>query len=803
MFGNYKFGRIVQDKINYKRQHSKGKLSFQDNSDKIIKHSVKDTQSGLTISYDMRLAIVKPTKAYLPTKDNVQIVIDPPLDYIRAVLSNNFDKLVAVDIETNGVKAHDPNCQIVGIGIASDTDIVYFDLVEMKPEPKQYLYQWLRNHNKGMIGHNVFFDGAFLERDTGKWLNWKYDTYGMYRQLANEGYPTQKWGLKDAQIQLLNYDAKGDVELDEWLVENGYVTDIKKDEKAGYVYVKDYQDKGERWCRAKKSEMWRAPADILGYYCGVDAASTYQLFTECFMPSLENQPFREIFLNYHEIFIDNVRLLVAQQLSGITIDKDMLEQHHQLLLNQMVNHKDEFINHPEVRSHATAYNEIKIKELEEQEPTKFKKQKWPKEPKQFKKDGDISKAWLSWKEKTERMKASSPELTQHWITWKQKMADAKQTEHLNINSGTQMQWLFYERLGFPVIMTTKAGQPSTGTDALPGFGEVGKLLKRQKDTVKEEGYVKGCLDNLINGRLHPQFRMPGTLTCRLAGSGGVNLQQIPKSKGYLDCWKPLEGKTWITYDFTALEQVVLAELSRDESLLSLYGPNAKPNDVYLFNAALMAKEFGVKLFQPIIDEGYDPLNPTPEAIKACKKKHKNLRAISKVASLGKSYGMGWKKFQLNMRIQGVKMSEKECRAVIDGLDKVYSGVKKYEQYLLKEYRQNNGYIINGLGRPVGCAEDYLKDITNRMVQSTGHDVLMLYISICDQLFSDHNLDVKGIILDFHDESIVECDIKDAELVCKIMKEDAVRILNDELDGLIKHKMDGGIINSLTEAKIEE
>lgn len=808
MFGNYRFGKITQDKIEHKRRMTKGKLSYHDNSDKIIKIKKTNPETGITVSQDMRLAVLKPTTSYMPTKNDVMIYKScPSVSFIRTVLGS-LKGVIAVDIETRGTRAHLKDDIIIGIGIASADKIIYLDINNYNTPVKDYIYNWLVDYSDPIIGHNIFFDGAFLKRETGKWLNWKACTYGMYRQLASEGYAGQKWGLKDAQIQLLNYDSKGDVELDMWLINNDYIADIKKDEKPGYYKI-NYQDKGERWAKPRKEEMWRAPAEILGYYCGVDAASTYQLFSECFMPSIKDEPFEEMFLRYHDIFVDNVRILVNQQLSGITIDKDKLEEHHAYLLGNISNHTDDFLNHPKVRPHATAYNELKIQELIEKEPTKYLKQKVSKEPARYRKDGEESLVWKKWKEKQDKLKEEGPQLTSHWKTWNDKLALYKNMEHLNINSGPQMQWLFYDRLGFPIIMHTKSGQPSTGTDALPGFGEVGRLLKKQKDDTKEESYVSACLEHLVTYgeneyRIHPQFRCPGTLTGRLAGSGGINLQQLPKSRKYLECWYPTkEGKVWIDYDICALEQVVLAELSRDESLLSLYGPNAKPNDVYLYNAALMSQKFNVKLFDPIIESGYDPFNPDKDIISKVKKQHKSLRAISKVASLGKAYGMGWKKFQLNMKIQGIDMTESECRAVIEGLDKVYSGVKKYQYHLEKEYRKNNGYIISGLGTPVGCAEDYLKDIVSRTIQRTGHDILMIYISIFDQLLNDAGINYSPIIADFHDESLIECDAKDAEAVCRILEIDAPNILNQELGGIIPLKFEGGIVKTFAEAKLED
>jgi hypothetical protein len=53
-----------------------------------------------------------------------------------------------------------------------------------------------------------------------------------------------------------------------------------------------------------------------------------------------------------------------------------------------------------------------------------------------------------------------------------------------------------------------------------------------------------------------------------------NCQQQPKTRGYLECFKPRPGRVWVDHDFTALEPCVLTELSRDESMLKIYGPAA-------------------------------------------------------------------------------------------------------------------------------------------------------------------------------------------------------------------------------------
>ena len=782
-------------------------LSFIDSSNKIIKQSFYDSDTGLTKSTDLRLAIVQPAhNLMMPTEQDVHIyeyVISPGILY---PILKKFKGIIAVDIETNGTQAADPDTRIVGIGIASSEQICYFDFETNSIEANQLVLDFLSEYSDPIVGHNVFFDGTFLLRDTGTWLNWKFDTYALYRQLANEGYAGQTYGLKTAQVQLLNWPAKGDVQLDKWLIDNGHFSDIKKEPKKGYYRGPDV--KGEaRYYKPKKSMMYKAPAQILGYYCGLDAASTLMLLTEVFLPSMDNQYWEEVFLDYHDVFITNVKLLGYQQLTGITIDKEQLEAYKLILEEEILASKLTFVNHPDVREFADKLNQAAIEESLAKEPEKYKKQRIPKEPKKYKKDGSISKSYIKWEERMRVLEEEGPEISKNWINWEIKHSKILEEEQFNLNSGAQLAELFYNHLKFPVIVTTDNGDPSTGAKALPGLGELGQLLKTVKDKEKELGYVKGCLEHLIQDhegewRLHPQFRAPGTLTCRLAGSGGVNLQQIPKSRRYLECWRPKPGKAWVDFDFTALEQVVMAELSRDDSLYKLYGPGSKKNDVYIFNGALMARDYNVKLFQPFLDAGYDPDNPDSDIIKKIKKEHKNLRSIAKVASLGKTYGMGWEKFQMNMSLQGVKMTEDECKAVIYGLDKVYNGITEYNKYLTKELKINNGFVLNGIGRPVCCAADYVKDIGNRVVQSTGHDILMIWMTVYSQLLDEEGIPWDGIVLDFHDQSIIECDIEDVERVEKIMKIESVKVLNEILDGVINLTVDGGRIDTMADAKCE-
>ena len=783
------------------------KYSFSENKSKYVTYKVIDKDTKKPVHVEMPLSIFTPVKAKMPNKYVVTVLKNiASKTELKRLLIQLFDNetLFAVDIETTGLRAtHD---SIVGIGIASWNAIAYFDLESCGTAVWDYLLGvWLARPEIRLIAHNMFFDSCFLFKQTGIWYNWVYDTQAIARQLMNEGHPGQKWGLKDLQIQLLNWDVKGDIELDEWLITNRYITTGYKTDATTEQLIEQYH---EGKLKVDKSKMCLAPPEILGYYCGLDVASTYQLYAEIVLPAVTGQSWEKRFWDYHELFVENVYYHVEQQLSGITIDKDMIDKHLDFLDKEIQTAETQFVQNPVIERELIKFDQIVLNKHLDKEPKKQKSlPKIGQEPEKFKKNGEVSKNWMRWVErKTDILSISLDDpkyISKNWINWNETYEQLKQENHFNPNSADHLQWLFYQQLKFPVVVRTDSGLPSTGVKALPGFGEYGQMLKKIKDLVKEEGYVKGCQQLLDKGpdgyyRIYPQFRMPGTLTCRLAGSGGLNIQQLPKSRGYLNCWKPRPGYAWVSCDHTALEMVVLAELSQDKNLFKIYGPNAKPNDIYLFNGSQLPG-----IGDKILKEGYDPENPDPDVIKHVKKVCKKERGISKVITLGAGYGMGSKKLKQTLELQGIKVSMEEARQMHRAYWELYSGVKQFEKYLNDEWEYNQGYVINGIGRPVCCSEDYRKDIVNRVIQSTGHDIHMIYIRIINQLFARDRLTVNGIVWDFHDESIVECLDKDKNRVRYLMETEAYEILNTEyLQGQIPLKGGADIIANLAAAKCE-
>lgn len=670
------------------------------------------------------------------------------------------DTVTAIDFETRGNDPCAPDASVVGVGLANAYGSVYFTA-----EYYASVISALASQQTPLIAHNLFFDASWPARDyPSLYLAWLGCTYACYKFLATEGWAGQEWGLKAAQKDLLLWKETNEKELDNWLIANGYVSSTSLTEKPGY-YISETLPDGtpSKWARPEKGEMWRAPQEILGKYCRLDAEATWLLYTHLFVPALRRFPALSEYLSqerYTKYILEHVR----QKLDGILIDRERLASYQQETNQAISQAKEAFFAHESIQTGLAEYNAAQVEEVLSKEPTKYKK------------NGDISKNWLSWQEKVEI---------------------AKRTNHFNMNSGQQRQWLFYDYLGFPVRKTTESGQPAVDGDALLGFGEVGQLLIRQNDLVKEYGFIEQIMEgSAVTGKIHGSYRLPGTLTGRLAANS-PNLQQMPKSAGLLECFVPRPGTVWVDCDHTALEQVVLAELSKDPALWKLYGPAAKKNDVYLFTGANL----------PVIGEairaaGYDPENPTPEGISSAKKNAKHARGIAKTVVLASSYGAGAKKIAQTLRLQGVEISDWEAEQIHRGYWELYAGVRVYQRFLEREYRDRGGWVLNGIGRPIGVFHDYEKDLVNRVCQSTGSDIHTLWCYHWMQLLSERNILWNGVVICWHDQSIIEVPIDRAEEVRHLMGVEAYARLNAELGGKIPLRGEANIVRNLAEAKVE-
>ena len=750
----------------------------------------------------MSYALLKPAKVSKLHKSDVYILTNIKPATLRDILSRvPVYSIVAVDTETNGTQAADTDVYPVGIGISHAHETIYVDLDSQSDETLDVLRQFLLSPNYNFIGHNIFFDGAILQAQLGTWMNWTACTYGLFRQLANEGWVGQKYGLKQAQLDLLGWDTRGDVELDEWLVAAGVVKNYEHvfSKWSAEERLADFRAGGS--IRVDKSRMSLAPPNILGYYCGLDAYSTYKLYTEVLLPAIQRLPakFQEVFTWYHSLFITNVELLVQQQLRGVYVNTAQLDKFESKTRELITQYELEFRSNKEVAPYLKEWEEAKAAELIE--PAKYKKLPVLGEaPAEFTKAGKPSKSYAVWLEKKKKIEALGPgEISQVWLNWQASLPEKLEKTKFNLHSGSQRSWLFYEKLNKPVKVFTKSDKPATDKKALPGFGEPGLSLSKLDKQTKLLGFVEALRGQLDGDNLaHPRFNTPGTFTGRLGGSGGFNWQNLPKSGGFMKAISARPGMAWVSLDFASLENYVLCELSRDPSLLKLYGPNAPEfQDAYLFNASQL----------PIIGPkiratGYDPNAPTEESINRAKKEAKKERDIGKVITLSANYGAGPGKIQQTLDLSGIKLSFNEAKQLHLAFWNLYAGIKEYRAWLEEEWERRGGWVFNGVGRPICVYVDVKKDLVNRVVQSTGHDCLMIFISYIYELVKSAGFVAYPVLLDTHDETIWECGETDAPKL-KLIFEEALVLTNNFLAGgrdIIRLKGDAQIVYNLAENK---
>lgn len=279
-------------------------------------------------------------------------------------------------------------------------------------------------------------------------------------------------------------------------------------------------------------------------------------------------------------------------------------------------------------------------------------------------------------------------------------------------------------------------------------------------------------------------------------SQGLNISQLPKTRGFLENWRARPGHRLVQLDLTAIEPTVLAEYSKDATLWKLYGPQAVTNDVYLYNAAHFP------MFAEEVRRYYDPERPTPESIALAKKACKRTRNINKTVHLAKQYFAGTKKIYSTLLEEEVDTTYEETEGVCQSWDQLYTGVKRFNDQLLAEWEFNGGWIYNGVFRPIAVHESRVKDLVNSFCQSSGHDVLLLLLEAIERRRLKSRLKMYPWIVDFHDETIWEVPTADAEGAAELLTL-ALADVNAELQPEIPIKGSPTICDNLAEIKVED
>lgn len=692
---------------------------------------------------------------------------------IEAFSTSQF---LALDFETRG---NDPSnsIEIAGVGLAWDTGSVYFHYQPLSPPARDALLSAVLNHPR-LLAHNAYFDGGVLRVVTGYHGQFAACTLALYMYLSNEGWAGQTWGLKDAMQDILLWKDTNERDLDEWLCLQGLYKGTRLADDSP-EHRREMFELGK--IRPDKAEMWQAPSDILGKYCVLDADACYLLYTEHLLPTA--QQFGEPFERFIREFMGHIELHIDQKLHGLVVDTDLLAERLQSLGSEISRRDMELRSHPAVSSHIREIETELLAPLAAKEPDRYLRQRVrPEEPPHLKKDGTVSKTWLKWVENGD--KYTVPVQSGNWVNWQERWQKAVAGENpaykFNPNSNQQVIELLYNRLGNPVRQTSeKSGDPSTSIKAMKQMGEIGGLFVELAYAQKEMGFIEDYTERTQHRTtIHPSFRLPGTKTGRLS-SKQPNLQQVPKSKTMMSLFRARPGHVLVDLDFAALEAVVAAELSQDPNLLEIYGDGKPENDIHLFLASHVT---GLK--EPILAAGYRPYNPPAGSVSKAKKAGKAERGKAKTVVYACQFGAGVDKVIETLEKDDIYLPYEEVELIHSTYWDLFQRLKQYSWDLQRLWRRNGGYVLNGLGRPMCLLPDYKHDVLNRVIQSTGHDILVRYVAILTGLLRERGIHFMPWVIDLHDATTVEVP-EEFRDVCVQAFHDAMYILNRDLGGTIQ------------------
>jgi DNA polymerase-1 len=326
-------------------------------------------------------------------------------------------------------------------------------------------------------------------------------------------------------------------------------------------------------------------------------------------------------------------------------------------------------------------------------------------------------------------------------------------EEFNINSTKQLGEILFEKMKLPVGRKTKSGY-STDVDVLEKLKQedpiIQELLDYRQLMKLNSTYVEGLKPyiNPVTKRIHSFFHQTITATGRIS-STEPNLQNIPTrfelGKQVRKIFEPEEGNIFIDADYSQIELRVLADMSNDKHMIEAFQNN---QDIH--------KQAASKVFKTPIDQ-------------VTKEQRSNAKAVN----FGIVYGIS--DFGL---AEQLGIPRKLAKTYIEEYLEEYAGVKEFMENMV-ELAKKQGYVETLFHRRRYIPELTSKNYTvrqfgsraamNSPIQGTAADIMK--IAMINVLSEIQKQGLKSrIILQVHDEMMIESPKEEAETMKKILKE---------------------------------
>ena len=326
-------------------------------------------------------------------------------------------------------------------------------------------------------------------------------------------------------------------------------------------------------------------------------------------------------------------------------------------------------------------------------------------------------------------------------------------EEFNINSTLQLGNILFEKLKLPVYKKTKKGY-STDVDILeklkPEHPIIEKILEYRGFMKLNSTYVDGLIVyiNEYTHKIHSYFHQTITATGRIS-STEPNLQNIPtrteQGKQIKKAFKAQKGHIFIDADYSQIELRILAHISKDKNMREAF-----------LNEEDIHKQVASKVFDVPLEEVT-----------------KEQRTAAKAVNFGIVYGISG--FGL---AEQLGISRKKAEQYIEQYLEKYKGVKEFMDRIVEKAKEQ-GYVETLFHRrryiPELSSNNYMvrqfgaRAAMNTPIQGTAADIMKIAMIEVNKKLEEEKLNAK-LILQIHDELLIECKIEEKEEVKKILKE---------------------------------
>lgn len=361
----------------------------------------------------------------------------------------------------------------------------------------------------------------------------------------------------------------------------------------------------------------------------------------------------------------------------------------------------------------------------------------------------------------EGVKVDREELARLSSIFAQKMAAFEDEAHeaagesFNLGSPKQIGDILFGKLGLPGGKKTKTGAWSTGAELLEDLALAGHPVPKAVLGWRRMSKLKSTYaDALIQaihpetGRVHTSFSLAATNTGRLS-SNDPNLQNIPirteEGRKIRRAFIAEPGHVLVSADYSQIELRLLAHIGDVPELKQAFHDGT---DVH----ALTASEvFGVPLDQVDAD----------------------LRRSAKTINFGIIYGIS--AFGLSARL-GIERGV--AKDYIDGYYAKFPGIRRYMDETIAAARER-GYTETVFGRRahitgINAKQPNMRAFAERQainapIQGTAADVVKRAMVRVPEALAREGLKAR-MLLQVHDELVLECPAEEAEAVCQVVKE---------------------------------